>query len=1075
MRKLWLIAALMFLLPFAQAQTEVQWMDKETVRNWLGRTGTSLLDVPLLQDWARSSYPIQMMILDVRSTQDWAASEFQIRGATHKDPAQVSSWGTSLPKDRAIIVYCASPQQQTSAQVAQTLVQLGYPAVGVLKGGFSEWEQAGYPLESKKPVRLKQVAGRFRPGDAALVDDRLSHCRKELDASGQTITACSDACKAPADCREEISADGQRISFGPHDWTGMANNYEYIAWDIWNWKTSQEAINWITQMRAQNPTLSLNPLLSHPDRTIINRIDSPDEALVELIEGARYEYVHVAAYREFTIGYAITKREAREVLQENWPTILENAKKLIDSRFPAGAEEGFEPQAGGGLAEQESGYAAVLSLLGILAAVGFGALGPLLAGAGSADAMEPLAGETVQPASTPGTHVPCTEEHRDRLTQLSIEITDPGLYAQLAGLLDQVRQTGSIDAEALAELEGRQQQWADARHAQNVAQQEQAAGQRRAEAAQDLIRSGYVYNEATGAWSFGGKEEFDNRVRWIENNTHRLTAEQQAAVDRILGGTRQTADLTLADLERVRGLSGAVHNILTGQSEAQGAAAQIDAIDAEHWQEVAGKLADAGKAAAGLVEATFIPATRGAISGFIFNALQSRDQGAVKAIKMGLIGAGSNFIGSKLGSARQGDVLWNAGVSGLTNAAESGLKGESAESMAYAAAFGAATGGLFEHLQNVQARNGGKLFSFGNEPAMGGQRPRIQSGDDPTLKLGSRGVGSNDLPGRTSDDIRLDLEYQQNMREGQRRVEAFGDAVRGTDMDKIRDTMRDVLEHRGAKNIIKGDSVSKDLKNVYANVTEQYRTKPVFEGTAYQLNSQKLPDGGDRYYVRSEDGAERPVKMEDFTTGSGTAGKSPGIDFDLYAQNTIVDRTTGKPVAPDILERAVNRASENLGFDPKAQETNVMHALHQESYPIKPGETPKEFIERAGSWDKWEAQRASDVSAYKGEEAERLHGSADALSEQCRGSMKDFNRITKPMAEATADVRIPAIFTRSESGTGKSALEIMQEVGNGTMSPGLGNARFRELTGMSLADGTVKLNSLAEAIVKLRAPSTGRS
>jgi len=39
--------------------------------------------------------------------------------------------------------------EATSARVAQELLEMGFPQVMALKGGWREWEKAGYPTEPK--------------------------------------------------------------------------------------------------------------------------------------------------------------------------------------------------------------------------------------------------------------------------------------------------------------------------------------------------------------------------------------------------------------------------------------------------------------------------------------------------------------------------------------------------------------------------------------------------------------------------------------------------------------------------------------------------------------------------------------------------------------------------------------------------------------------------------------------------------------------------------------------------------------------------------------------------------------
>jgi rhodanese-related sulfurtransferase len=53
-----------------------------------------------------------------------------------------------LPKDKDIIVYCASFECHASPTAARKLEQLGYTRVIDYEGGLQDWKEAGYPLAS---------------------------------------------------------------------------------------------------------------------------------------------------------------------------------------------------------------------------------------------------------------------------------------------------------------------------------------------------------------------------------------------------------------------------------------------------------------------------------------------------------------------------------------------------------------------------------------------------------------------------------------------------------------------------------------------------------------------------------------------------------------------------------------------------------------------------------------------------------------------------------------------------------------------------------------------------------------
>ncbi len=48
-----------------------------------------------------------VIIIDVRSGPDWKNSELRIKGALREDPANVNSWISKYPKEKALVLYCA--------------------------------------------------------------------------------------------------------------------------------------------------------------------------------------------------------------------------------------------------------------------------------------------------------------------------------------------------------------------------------------------------------------------------------------------------------------------------------------------------------------------------------------------------------------------------------------------------------------------------------------------------------------------------------------------------------------------------------------------------------------------------------------------------------------------------------------------------------------------------------------------------------------------------------------------------------------------------------------------------------
>jgi rhodanese-related sulfurtransferase len=87
--------------------------------------------------------------VDARSTLAWNSALGQLPGAIRIPPDQVEARTRGLSCDLPVVVYCATPLQSGSAQVASRLRDLGFEEVYVLEGGYGAWRDGGYPLEPK--------------------------------------------------------------------------------------------------------------------------------------------------------------------------------------------------------------------------------------------------------------------------------------------------------------------------------------------------------------------------------------------------------------------------------------------------------------------------------------------------------------------------------------------------------------------------------------------------------------------------------------------------------------------------------------------------------------------------------------------------------------------------------------------------------------------------------------------------------------------------------------------------------------------------------------------------------------
>jgi superoxide dismutase, Fe-Mn family len=87
-------------------------------------------------------------VLDVRRLGVYEQARAVIPGATWQDPAEVSSWSTSLPQDKPVVVYCVYGHEVGRA-TALRLRAAGVDA-RYLQGGIDGWEAAGRPLATKQ-------------------------------------------------------------------------------------------------------------------------------------------------------------------------------------------------------------------------------------------------------------------------------------------------------------------------------------------------------------------------------------------------------------------------------------------------------------------------------------------------------------------------------------------------------------------------------------------------------------------------------------------------------------------------------------------------------------------------------------------------------------------------------------------------------------------------------------------------------------------------------------------------------------------------------------------------------------
>jgi membrane protein DedA with SNARE-associated domain/rhodanese-related sulfurtransferase len=92
------------------------------------------------------------LILDLRSSAALEEDPTLIQGAIHVSMEDIEKREIEFPHDRDIIVYCACPNEVSSARVALRLQQKGFTRVRPLLGGIDAWREQNYPMERRAPV-----------------------------------------------------------------------------------------------------------------------------------------------------------------------------------------------------------------------------------------------------------------------------------------------------------------------------------------------------------------------------------------------------------------------------------------------------------------------------------------------------------------------------------------------------------------------------------------------------------------------------------------------------------------------------------------------------------------------------------------------------------------------------------------------------------------------------------------------------------------------------------------------------------------------------------------------------------
>lgn len=93
-------------------------------------------------------------IIDVRETSSYVGSDNKIKGAIHLKVRRLQYRLSfpplkDVPRDSEVVTYCACPNDESSIQAAQILLQSGFKRVHILKGGWRMWLKVNGQLDPK--------------------------------------------------------------------------------------------------------------------------------------------------------------------------------------------------------------------------------------------------------------------------------------------------------------------------------------------------------------------------------------------------------------------------------------------------------------------------------------------------------------------------------------------------------------------------------------------------------------------------------------------------------------------------------------------------------------------------------------------------------------------------------------------------------------------------------------------------------------------------------------------------------------------------------------------------------------
>lgn len=88
------------------------------------------------------------LIVDVQPKEVY--DEGHVKGAVNFPWETELKHSGNLPKDRTLVLYCDCAHEEDSIDTATQLIEkFGYKNIKLLEGGWSKWQQLGYPVDKK--------------------------------------------------------------------------------------------------------------------------------------------------------------------------------------------------------------------------------------------------------------------------------------------------------------------------------------------------------------------------------------------------------------------------------------------------------------------------------------------------------------------------------------------------------------------------------------------------------------------------------------------------------------------------------------------------------------------------------------------------------------------------------------------------------------------------------------------------------------------------------------------------------------------------------------------------------------